>query len=107
MGRERGERGEGSGFTVSPFDCDVAMEPGEAAVAPCDPYPSAVPMTADDRMGALRAIDRIGAKQFGVFSRAQAAAEGVSLRMMARRRSEGEWLAVLPGIYRFAAVTVT
>ena len=54
--------------------------------------------------------DRIAAfaeAQFGVFSRAQAAAAGLSEYAMTRRVMTGRWLEVFPGVYRLPGTTRT
>lgn len=54
-----------------------------------------------------REIDLLGASQHGVVSRAQALDLGLSSAAIGRRLSSGEWIRVLPGIYRLASVPRT
>lgn len=52
-------------------------------------------------------IAEIAERQFGVFSREQAAAAGLSERSMTRRVTTGRWVEVLPGVYRVPGATRT
>lgn len=46
-------------------------------------------------------------RQFGVFSRRQAASAGLSEHAMSRRVMSGRWIAVFPGVYRLPGATRT
>jgi len=52
-------------------------------------------------------IAKIAERQFGVFSREQAAAAGLSERSMTRRATTGRWVEVLPAVYRVPGATRT
>jgi|tagenome__1003787_1003787.scaffolds.fasta_scaffold20871852_1 very-short-patch-repair endonuclease len=54
-----------------------------------------------------RSIAALAAEQFGVFSRPQAAAEGLSEQAMSRRAMSGRWDVVFPGVYRLPGTTRT
>src|SRR4051794_14815939 len=54
-----------------------------------------------------RAIAALAAEQFGVFSRRQAAAEGLSEEAMSRRVMSGRWEGVFPSVYRLPGTTRT
>jgi very-short-patch-repair endonuclease len=54
--------------------------------------------------GVERAIERLAAKQCGVFARRQAIALGASRRMVDVRIRSGAWVGVLPSTYRVAVV---
>jgi very-short-patch-repair endonuclease len=56
---------------------------------------------ADARIAAIAEL------QFGVFSREEAAAEGLSEYAMTRRAMTGRWVEVLPGVYRLPGATRT
>jgi very-short-patch-repair endonuclease len=57
--------------------------------------------------GADRGVAALAAEQFGVFSRRQAAAEGLSEEAMSRRAMSGRWEVVFPGVYRLPGTTQT
>ncbi len=54
-----------------------------------------------------RSIAAIAEEQFGVFSRAQAAAAGLSEEAMSRRVMSGRWVEVLPSVYRLPGAAPT
>ena len=56
---------------------------------------------ADEKVAAL------AERQFGAFSREQAAAKGISERSMSRRVTSGSWVEVFPGVYRLPGATRT
>jgi hypothetical protein len=58
-------------------------------------------------MGALRSVEHLAARQFGVISRAQVLALGMTPRMVGRRKAIGEWEAMLPGVFRIVAVPIS
>jgi hypothetical protein len=57
--------------------------------------------------GSDRQVAAVAAEQFGVFSRRQAAAEGLSEAAMSRRAMSGRWEIVFPGVYRLPGTTRT
>src|SRR5688572_23514008 len=52
-------------------------------------------------------LRELAASQAGVVSRRQALHLGMSSAAVSRRLSSGEWLPLLPGVYRFAATPET
>lgn len=58
----------------------------------------------DHHGGGERAIERLAAVQFGVFSRLQLSEAGVSRRVTDRRIESGRWEGVLPRVYRASVV---
>lgn len=58
-------------------------------------------------MGVEQSIEGLAAQQFGVFGRVQATGIGVTRRMIGARLESGRWDAVLPRVYRVAAVRST
>jgi predicted transcriptional regulator of viral defense system len=50
-------------------------------------------------------VAEIAERQFGVFSRGQAAAAGLSERAMSRRVMTGRWLEMFPAVYRLPGAT--
>ena len=47
----------------------------------------------------------MAARQHNVFTRAQAADAGFTVMMARRRRADGRWVELLPGVYRFSAAS--
>lgn len=60
-------------------------------------------MSVSDRGKHLRAVEVLAARQFGVVSRQQVLACGLTPAMWRRRIADGEWLHVLPGVVRLAS----
>jgi hypothetical protein len=54
-------------------------------------------------MEADRRLDEYAARQYGVFSRGQAATSGLSPRMMQTRVESGAWIRLAPSIYVLAS----
>jgi hypothetical protein len=53
----------------------------------------------------LRRLEAVAAAQHNVFTREQATAERFTPTMQFDRRRAGDWIQLLPGVYRFAAAT--
>lgn len=73
----------------------------------CLVAPELFHMPMNDRGKHLRAIEACAAEQFGVVSRHQALACGLTSAMWRRRVADGEWLRVLPEVVRFASAAQT
>lgn len=57
----------------------------------------------DDKIGLMRGIDAAAARQFGLITRAQATAAGMSAKMISARVTNGTWRREHPGLYRLAS----
>src|SRR6478672_6623750 len=55
----------------------------------------------------LRRLEATAASQHQVFTREQAVEAGFTRAMQHWRRSEGHWVVLLPGVYRFASAVPT
>jgi len=61
----------------------------------------------DGSVDRLQALTSLAARQHSVFSRSQATAAGVTVRMIDRRLASGQWLGVHRGVYRLVGAPVT
>ena len=91
-------------MSVSPRGFHLGVNPLPSIAAATLDAGRTIPPSNNDHMGALRSVERLAARQFGVFRTTQAIEVGVTPRMMARRRASGEWQRMLPRVHRVVAV---